>query len=196
MPETGKSNNGENTMPLSIAILASGSGTNAQALIDKAAAGLLDADIRLIAGNRPNAKVFDRARAAGIPHLALDHTAFESREAFDAAMVAAIRQSGAEYVVLAGYMRLLSSVFLSSPAFTVERTRWPTASSSQDVRCILWRKSWTAALSSFRRPSPSTPGKATTILWAASIRWNTAFIHRPSSGWPRDASASRAGRFT
>lgn len=101
-------------MPLSIAILASGSGTNAQSIIDKTAAGLLDADIRLIAGNRPDAKVFDRARAAGIPHLALDHTTFESREAFDAALVAAIRQSGAEYVVLAGYMRLLSKVFLSA----------------------------------------------------------------------------------
>ena len=101
-------------MPLNIAILASGSGTNAQSMIDKAAAGLLDVDIRLIAGNRPGAKVFDRARAAGIPYLELDHKAFESREAFDAEMVAAIRQSGAEYVVLAGYMRLLSRVFLSA----------------------------------------------------------------------------------
>ncbi|WP_299394746.1 phosphoribosylglycinamide formyltransferase [uncultured Desulfovibrio sp.] len=101
-------------MPLNIAILASGSGTNAQAMIDKAAAGLLDVDIRLIAGNRPGARVFDRARAAGIPHLALDHKTFESREAFDAEMVAAIQQSGAEYVVLAGYMRLLSRVFLSA----------------------------------------------------------------------------------
>lgn len=101
-------------MPLNIAILASGSGTNAQSMIDKAAAGLLDIDIRLIAGNRPGAKVFERARAAGIPHLALDHKSFESREAFDAAMVAAIQKSGAEYVVLAGYMRLLSKVFLSA----------------------------------------------------------------------------------
>ena len=53
-------------MPLNIAILASGSGTNAQSMIDKAAAGLLDVDIRLIAGTRPGAKVFDRGRVAGL----------------------------------------------------------------------------------------------------------------------------------
>ena len=48
-------------MALKIAILASGSGTNAQSMIDKAAQGVLDIDIRLIAGNRPGAKVFERA---------------------------------------------------------------------------------------------------------------------------------------
>ena len=55
-------------MALKIAILASGSGTNAQSMIDKAAQGVLDIDIRLIAGNRPGAKVFERAEKAGIPH--------------------------------------------------------------------------------------------------------------------------------
>ena len=101
-------------MALKIAILASGSGTNAQSMIDKAAQGVLDIDIRLIAGNRPGAKVFERAEKAGIPHVYIDHKAFADRESFDREMVAAIKASGAEYVVLAGYMRLLTSTFLQA----------------------------------------------------------------------------------
>ena len=101
-------------MALKIAILASGSGTNAQSMIDKAARGVLDIDIRLIAGNRPGAKVFERAEKAGIPHVCIDHKAFADRESFDREMVAAIKASGAEYVVLAGYMRLLTSTFLQA----------------------------------------------------------------------------------
>ena len=101
-------------MALKIAILASGSGTNAQSMIDKAAQGVLDIDIRLIAGNRPGAKVFERAEKAGIPHVCIDHKAFADRESFDREMVAAIKASGAEYVVLAGYMRLLTSTFLQA----------------------------------------------------------------------------------
>ena len=101
-------------MALKIAILASGSGTNAQSMIDKAAQGVLDIDIRLIAGNRPGAKVFERAEKAGIPHVCIDHKAFADRESFDREMVAAIKASGAEYVVLAGYMRMLTSTFLQA----------------------------------------------------------------------------------
>ena len=83
-------------------------------MIDKAAQGVLDIDIRLIAGNRPGAKVFERAEKAGIPHVCIDHKAFADRESFDREMVAAIKASGAEYVVLAGYMRLLTSTFLQA----------------------------------------------------------------------------------
>ena len=90
-------------MALKIAILASGSGTNAQSMIDKAAQGVLDIDIRLIAGNRPGAKVFERAEKAGIPHVCIDHKAFADRESFDREMVAAIKASGAEYVVDKGH---------------------------------------------------------------------------------------------
>lgn len=101
-------------MPLKIAILASGNGTNAQAFIDKMRAGLLDVDIRLVAGNRPGAGVFARAQAAGIACCALDHTAFPDRVSFDRELVGRIRESGAELVVLAGYMRLLSQEFLAA----------------------------------------------------------------------------------
>ena len=101
-------------MPLKIAILASGSGTNAQAMIDKAASGVLDVDIRLIMSNRPGAGVLERARKAGINCTVLDHKEYPSREAHDAAIAEALKASGAEYVVLAGYMRLLTPVFLEA----------------------------------------------------------------------------------
>ena len=99
-------------MPLKLAILASGTGTNAQAIIDKTKAGLLDVEICLIASNRPNAMVLERAKQANIPAVCVDHTLFPTREAFDAAMLQAITQSGAEAIVLAGYMRILSASFL------------------------------------------------------------------------------------
>ena len=101
-------------MALPIAVVASGNGTNAQAMIDLRQAGKLDVDIRLILCNRPGAMVLHRAEVAGIPSLMLDHTLYPDRESFDAAMVKAIRESGANLVVLAGYMRLLTKVFLEA----------------------------------------------------------------------------------
>ena len=101
-------------MPLRIAILASGNGTNAQAIMDKADAGILDADIRLVVANRPGAGVLARAEKAGLPRILLDHADFPDREAFDAKLVETFRRSGAEFIVLAGYMRLLTPLFLSA----------------------------------------------------------------------------------
>ena len=99
-------------MSLPIAIVASGNGTNAQAMIDLMKAGVLDVDIRLIFCNRPGAPVLERARKAGVPSRMLDHTKFPDRASFDREMASIIKESGAELVVLAGYMRLLTDDFL------------------------------------------------------------------------------------
>lgn len=101
-------------MSINIAILASGAGTNAQAIIDKARAGLLDVEISLIFSNRPDARVIERAKAAGIPYEAVDHRQFPNRQSYDGALVEMLRQSGCDLVVLAGYMRLLSQEFLTA----------------------------------------------------------------------------------
>ena len=92
-------------MSLKLAVLASGSGTNFQAMVDAVRRGALDADIRLVICNRPGAKVIERAKAAGIICAVMDHKLWPSREAYDLAVADAILKSGADTVALAGYMR-------------------------------------------------------------------------------------------
>ena len=101
-------------MPLNIAILASGSGTNFQAMVDAVRRGALDADIRLVICNRPGAGVIERAARAGIACVVLDHKAYPDRESYDRAVVQHLQKYDARLVVLAGYMRLLSPVFLDA----------------------------------------------------------------------------------
>jgi phosphoribosylglycinamide formyltransferase-1 len=101
-------------MALPIAVLLSGSGSNLQSLIDRIEAGILDARIVLVLSNNPGAYGLERAKNHGIPALALPHGEYASRETFDGVMVKAIRAAGAQAVVLAGFMRMLTSSFLSS----------------------------------------------------------------------------------
>lgn len=101
-------------MALKIAVLASGNGSNLQAILDKHAAGVLDVDIRLVLCNKRNAYALERAGAVGVPTLCLPHTDYPDRESFDRAMIRAIQESGADTIVLAGYMRLLTSTFLQA----------------------------------------------------------------------------------
>ena len=100
--------------PLRIAILASGNGSNAQRLFDLASAGALDIDPVLLLCNRPGARVLERAAQAGVPSLLLDHAGEPDRERYDRSLVAALREARAELVVMAGYMRLVTSFFLRS----------------------------------------------------------------------------------
>ena len=93
----------------SIVILISGRGSNMQALIE---AGLPLA-IKAVISNRPNAKGLAIAQSHGIPAHIVDHTQFASREAFDAALATEIDALGADYIVLAGFMRVLSDDFVN-----------------------------------------------------------------------------------
>src|SRR5919202_2256311 len=97
-----------------VAVLISGGGSNLQALIDATAQPGYPARIVLVLSNRPDAYGLERARRAGIPALAIDHRAFESREAFEAEVEAALRASGAELVCLAGFLRLLTRGFVEA----------------------------------------------------------------------------------
>jgi phosphoribosylglycinamide formyltransferase 1 len=97
-----------------IGVLVSGSGTNLQAIIDAIEANRLDAAIQLVFSNRADAYGLVRARRHGIPTAVLDHKQFASREAFDAAVVELLRSRGVELVILAGFMRLLSPVFVKA----------------------------------------------------------------------------------
>jgi phosphoribosylglycinamide formyltransferase-1 len=95
-----------------IAVLVSGSGSNLQAIIDASERGEIPCRVGVVLSNKADAYGLVRARNHGIPTDVVDHRAFESREAFDARLVEVIRASGAELVCLAGFMRVVTPVFL------------------------------------------------------------------------------------
>ena len=97
---------------LQIAVLASGSGSNLQAIIDEIAAGLLPAELCLVISDKPDAYALQRAQKADIPIKVLLPKDFASREEYDAQLVKLLRAAGAEAVALAGYMRLVTPVLL------------------------------------------------------------------------------------
>jgi len=99
---------------LRLAVLASGSGTNLQSIIDQSQQGRLDAEICLVISNNPGAGALTRAAQAGIKTLCIDHREFDTREDFDRAVIAGVEKVGAELIVLAGFMRIISALFLQA----------------------------------------------------------------------------------
>ena len=99
---------------IAVGALISGAGTNLQAIIDRIAAKRLDCDLRLVVSNRADAAGLRRATAAGVATRVVDHRGFSRREEFDRAVVAALREAGVELVVLAGFDRLITPVFLAA----------------------------------------------------------------------------------
>ena len=93
---------------LPIAILVSGSGTNLQAILDEMSA---DPDYGakpvVVMSDRPGVMALDRAARSGVPTMVVDWADFDSRDAFTAAVCDAVEESGAEAIVLAGFMRVL-----------------------------------------------------------------------------------------
>jgi phosphoribosylglycinamide formyltransferase 1 len=96
-----------------IAVLISGRGSNLQCLIDACAAEDYPARIVAVISNRPDAYGLERAKEAGIPAIAIDHKAYDTREDFEAALDIALREAGAEFVCLAGFMRILTEGFVN-----------------------------------------------------------------------------------
>ncbi len=95
-----------------LCVLISGNGSNLQAIIDEISAGRLDAVVSGVISNRPNAYGLERAKNAGINAVCLDHTQFEDRESYDSALKEQINAFGADCVVLAGFMRILTPEFV------------------------------------------------------------------------------------
>ncbi len=102
------------TQPLKIGVLLSGSGTNLQAIIDEVRDAALPVDIVKVVSSRPDAYGIERAQQAGIPVIALNRQIYADPEAADAMIVEELRAAGAEYVVMAGYMRKLTPVVLEA----------------------------------------------------------------------------------
>ncbi len=102
------------TEPLKIGVLLSGSGTNLQAIIDAIAHEGLPVEIVHVVSSRPDAYGVERALGAGIPTTVLNREVYADPEAADGRIVQVLRDAGAEYVVMAGYMRKLTPVVLDA----------------------------------------------------------------------------------
>lgn len=100
---------------IDLVVLVSGSGTNLQAILDAVEERRLDARVRLVLSNVAGVKALDRAEKAGVPTRVLSHREFKERAAFDARLVEIIRDTCADaWVVLAGFMRILTPTFLDA----------------------------------------------------------------------------------
>lgn len=95
-----------------VAILISGRGSNMRALCEAMTSPDFPAEPVLILSNRPDATGLDHARAEGLAHAVIDHTQYESREAFDAALDAELSAAQPDLICLAGFMRLLTPGFV------------------------------------------------------------------------------------
>jgi phosphoribosylglycinamide formyltransferase-1 len=102
----------QSATPLRLGVLISGSGTNLQAIIDAIGRREIKAEIRLVISNRAGAYGLERARLAGITTVVVDNRGFPSREDYDRRLLAELQAAGVELVILAGFMRLLSSVMI------------------------------------------------------------------------------------
>ena len=97
---------------MNIAVFASGSGTNFQAIIDKVKDGYIPAEISLLVSDNKDAYAVKRAKDAGIEAFVLNPKEFKSREECDKAIVKKLKEKDIGLVVLAGFMRLISSYFV------------------------------------------------------------------------------------
>ena len=95
-----------------LVILVSGGGSNLQSIIDGCENGDINANVSAVISNNPDAGGLERAAKASIPNVAIDHRAFESREAFDLALSELIDSFNPDLVILAGFMRILTPGFV------------------------------------------------------------------------------------
>jgi len=96
-----------------IAVLVSGNGSNLQAILDACQQGQINGSVAAVFSNKADAWGLERARMAGIPAHAIEAAQFSDREAFDRQLMLEIDAYGADLVVLAGYMRILSPAFVA-----------------------------------------------------------------------------------
>jgi phosphoribosylglycinamide formyltransferase-1 len=100
---------------MKVGVLASGGGSNLQALLDAGARGELGpARVAVVGVNVPGCGALERAAAAGVPSFVIDHRSYAARVDFDRALIAALRAHEVDLVVLAGFMRLLTPELLAA----------------------------------------------------------------------------------
>lgn len=98
--------------PIKIAVFASGSGSNFQALAEAVQAGKINAKIELVVCDKPSAYVLERARGFEVETYTFTPKSYPSREAYEEEIVANLQERGIDLIVMAGYMRLVTSVLV------------------------------------------------------------------------------------
>jgi len=102
-------------VPLRLGVLASGNGSNFEAIARAIAAGQLNARLQVVAYDRPQAPVAQRAQRWGVPaELCRPRRSGDTREAFDRALVARLQAYGVEWVAMAGWMRIVTPTFIAA----------------------------------------------------------------------------------
>ena len=104
----------KNRPPLTLGIMASGSGSNFEAVARSIESGHLNAKIAVLIHNQPDIQAIDRATQRGIPTVLLDHRNYPSREELDRAIVATFQAHQVECVVMAGWMRVVTQVLIDA----------------------------------------------------------------------------------
>jgi phosphoribosylglycinamide formyltransferase-1 len=99
---------------LKLGVMASGSGSNFEAIARCINNGQLNAQIQVLIYNNPQAKVKDRAERLGIPAVLLNHRDFKSREELDKTIVKVLQENKVEWVIMAGWMRIITRVLLDA----------------------------------------------------------------------------------
>ena len=103
-----------NSQPLKLGVMASGSGTNFEAIAQAIADHHLNANLQVVVYNNPDAKVADRAKRWGVPSVLLNHRHYASREDLDRAIVQTLKDAQVEWVIMAGWMRIVTSVLIEA----------------------------------------------------------------------------------
>lgn len=98
-----------NRKSVKLGVLASGSGSNFEAIVDSVESGLLNAEVVVVVCNEPEAKVFERARRLNVTSELISHREFSSRQEFDSRVARTLREHGVEWVAMAGWMRISSA---------------------------------------------------------------------------------------
>jgi phosphoribosylglycinamide formyltransferase-1 len=101
-------------MAIKLGVLLSGSGTNLQAIIDRIAQGTLDASIEIVISSRPSAYGLKRAEAAGIQTMTLSKETYADPLVADEIIASMLRKADVDYVVMAGYMRMVHDPILAA----------------------------------------------------------------------------------
>lgn len=104
----------DTTPLLQLGVMASGSGTNFEAIAQAIADHQLNAKIQVVIYNNPEAKVAARAERWGVPAVLLNHREFPSREALDSEIVRTLQEYQADWVIMAGWMRIVTNVLISA----------------------------------------------------------------------------------